>query len=1001
MKVYPTCCSLGRLICLLAVAVFGSDAQAQLPVTQLRAIFPPGAQAGQTVQVSIVEGSDVDEISHVIFNHPGIQLQGKLDPLTNPKAFTIQIAADVPPGFYSFRVQGRYGVSNPRMFRVDALASKVVQEADLQKESPLVCDINSAIYSRCEARNDIDEYAFQLQANKKYELRLDSISLDSLLIPVLEVYQPNNRRLMYRRQIERNDPCVTFTTGDAGIYRVKVYDFLFRGAASYNYRLSVCESIAPESLDPPVLQQVAQSGIKGLHQQAVSAGSASSDLIVADYQLQVQSPVSSSAISGFISPRQALNPLLYARLPTVNRGDSLRCVSVSKYPLVADKEPNDTPEQAQKVSVPSEIYGRFLKPGDRDVYQFHAKKGENFWLQIFSERDGQSLDPYVKLEKITTDAKGKQAIATIAIPDDVATNLYSNVFDTMTDDIDYLLKVPADADYRVTVSHRYHFNTANRLDHYRLRISAPSPSFHAVAMVLPNISGALTADTPSGCVVRKGGTATFKVLLNRIQGFAESVRIEAASVPPGVTIAPVVIPATASSCEVILRATDQAPIGFAEIVLTARAVDSKNSDKILEQYPAVRVTPATISWKAQPTSPAVSRLGHTLVVSVVREVLPAQVQSDKHPAVIHVSQAEQLWHSLEVKRSNGFADKVIIKASGIDKKTKIDVVAGEIPKDKQSLKTRFSFKADAKTGWHVCLLKSEAQFNYVRNPELLARTEQQYKKIEADQTAKAAALANAKKQQAEKTKLQADANKSLAEQIKKQQALQKQIDAQNKTLVKLKDDLQKSEEEQQKAARQKLVDAKVLELTNLTKELTAAQAKVKESMQSVSKVTAELKTAADSVTKLNTEAESVKKSLAAYKKTLDQVKKAQAAKKTKYEAIEDRLVFYVHPSAMTLTLKSPAEITLKKGETAEATIEIARKDAVKGAVVVSMTLPPGVTGLETGSQTLNPDQNKATVKITAAADATSGKHQFCTIRGTIIHDGQSLNVDVPLTITIP
>ncbi len=982
---------------LLSLLVSGSDAWSQLPVAQLRSIFPAGGQAGQTVSLTIVEGSDLDETSRVIFSHPGIQLQGKIDPLTNPKTFTVKIAADVPPGYYSVRVQSRFGVSNSRLFRVDAQPVRVVQEADLQKESPLVCAVNSVVYSRCESRGDIDEYAFPLQANKKYEVNLDSISLDSLMLPVLEVYQPDGHRLAYSRQIERDDPHLIFSPTQTGVYRFKVYDFLFRGAASYAYRLSLTDSIVPESFNPPVLQQSNQQAVKGIYR----FSNADSDIVTADYALQPFPFQARSPIPGYISPRQTINRFLLARIPAVNGGDSLLWFPASAELPHAEQEPNNIPETAQKLTVPCNIYGRFMNSGDIDHFSFLAKKGQEFWLQVFSERDGQSLDPYVKLEQVSVDAKGKRTVKTISIQDDIKTNLYPNVFDTLSDDIDYRFKAPADATYQVTISNRYHLNRRNRLDFYRLQITPPRPAFQSVAMVLPNVTGALTADTPSGAILRQGGTATFKILLNRIQGFAESVRIEAAQTPPGVRIQPIVIPTGATSGELVLRAAAEAPVGYTEINLVAQAVDPDHPDRVLEQYPSVPVTPVAIAWKAQSTSPAISRLGHSLVVSIIGEQLPAEVRPADHPIIQHVSQAEQVWQPLLVVRRNGFADKVVVKAEGIDKKAKIDVVAGEIPKEKSELNVRFSFKADAKTGWHVCRLKSESQFNYIRNPQLLARTEQEYKKKEAEQAAQSKKLEAAKKQQADKTSQLADANKQLAQQKKNEQALIQRINTENKTLGKLKTDLEKSEDEKQKAARQKLVDSKMAELKKLTGEKDAISNAIKSTSKKVATLTAQLKAAQDAFKKESAAFEAAKKSLAAYKKTLDRVRKEQAAKKTKYAETEDRLVFYVHPAPLVLSLKSPAEVSLTQGKTVQVKIELARKDKVTGMAAVSLTVPPGVKGITAAPVMVAPDQKTAVVTINAAADATKGKHQFCTVRGSIMHDSHQLHVDVPLTITVP
>ncbi|MEZ5950866.1 MAG: hypothetical protein R3C12_16950, partial [Planctomycetaceae bacterium] len=67
----------------------------------------------------------------------------------------------------------------------------------------------------------------------------------------------------------------------------------------------------------------------------------------------------------------------------------------------------------------------------------------------------------------------------------------------------------------------------------------------------------------------------------------------------------------------------------------------------------------------------------------------------------------------------------------------------------------------------------------------------------------------------------------------------------------------------------------------------------------------------------------------------------------------------------------------------------------------TLTTPPGVTGLATDTVTLSDEQNTAVLKISAGAEATSGKHAFCTLRGTIQHEGHSLSVDLPVTINIP
>jgi hypothetical protein len=66
-------------------------------------------------------------------------------------------------------------------------------------------------------------------------------------------------------------------------------------------------------------------------------------------------------------------------------------------PLVAamkEVEPNNTAEQAQKITLPCDIAGSFYPAADVDTYEFSAKKGETWWVEVASERLGLNTDPF-------------------------------------------------------------------------------------------------------------------------------------------------------------------------------------------------------------------------------------------------------------------------------------------------------------------------------------------------------------------------------------------------------------------------------------------------------------------------------------------------------------------------------------------------------------------------------------------------------------------------------
>ena len=104
-------------------------ARAEFPRPQLNAILPPGGQRGTSVEATVV-GTDLDDLAALRFSHPGIVAKPVLtsptefDPEPKPVAgkMTIQIAPEVPPGLYDAVATGRFGVTNPRLFMVGAVA---------------------------------------------------------------------------------------------------------------------------------------------------------------------------------------------------------------------------------------------------------------------------------------------------------------------------------------------------------------------------------------------------------------------------------------------------------------------------------------------------------------------------------------------------------------------------------------------------------------------------------------------------------------------------------------------------------------------------------------------------------------------------------------------------------------------------------------------------------------------------------------------------------------
>ena len=77
---------------------------------------------------------------------------------------------------------------------------------------------------------------------------------------------------------------------------------------------------------------------------------------------------------------------------------------------------NNTPPKRtikQNLTVPCEIVGQFYPADDRDWYSFEAKKGDVYWIEIFSQRLGIPSDPFVLVQRVTKNDKGVEQVSDI------------------------------------------------------------------------------------------------------------------------------------------------------------------------------------------------------------------------------------------------------------------------------------------------------------------------------------------------------------------------------------------------------------------------------------------------------------------------------------------------------------------------------------------------------------------------------------------------------------
>ena len=179
------------------------------------------------------------------------------------------------------------------------------------------------------------------------------------------------------------------------------------------------------------------------------------------------------------------------RVRTTGGASYLRSFFVGQFPVVNEADPNDTPEQAQRLELNTTVQGT-AKQEDGDYYVCSLKKGQRFTAEVEAMRLGRTMfDPYVAI----VDPRGFE----IASCDD-APLLRNDCFVSAT--------IPEDGDYRVLVREAAYEGNDNC--QYRVTIGTfPRPK----------------AVFPSGA--KPGETVEFRFIGDPAGDFTETVAIPA------------------------------------------------------------------------------------------------------------------------------------------------------------------------------------------------------------------------------------------------------------------------------------------------------------------------------------------------------------------------------------------------------------------------------------------------------------------------------------------
>lgn len=637
---------------LLAARSFAAD----LPSARLDSIFPPGGKAGTEVEAAIA-GAELDAAKGLHFSHPGITATPK------DKRFVIRIAPDVPPRIYDVRVSALLGISNPRAFVVGDLPHLVESGANNKPEGAIELPLDTTISGAATAAQ-ADWFKFTAKRGQRLLIDCDAPEIDSRMTPVLTVFDAASRELA----TSRRGGLLDFTAPADGTYLLRLNDLTFAGTADYFYRLTLTTGPRIDYIFPPC----GKPGTKAkftLFGRNFPGGSpvnfAGHDGKPLDkLEVEIDLPAAGDTrADGLANPAAAALDGFTFRLKEPHVSNPI-FIGLTEAPIVAEREPNNTPEQAQKLTLPCEVAGQFFGAGDIDTFTFDAKKGDVWWIEVISQRLDLPTNPFLLIER---DAAVVQEVS------GPATDVGGLRFSTATADPLVRFEAKEDGTYRLKLRDLFGASRKDPRNVYRLAIRKDAPDFHLAAIAEPPLEKKDDRNaTPRAALARADGTAAIRVLALRRDGFNGDIDLRVEGLPAGAKTLPVRIPTGANEGLVLIRVPEKPErwAGAIRVIGTAKIGEAEVTREA--RGGAVRWTVADAN-----TDTIRPRLTRDIGLGISTEAAPVSIAAAEEKCW-GIPAGGKVEIPLKITRRGEFKEALKLKAAGapgLDPVKEIDVAA--------------------------------------------------------------------------------------------------------------------------------------------------------------------------------------------------------------------------------------------------------------------------------------------------------------------------------------
>ncbi|MDF1741158.1 MAG: hypothetical protein P1U86_18495 [Verrucomicrobiales bacterium] len=748
----------------LFIALFvTTKSYAQFPTPEIHSIAPPVIEAGKTTEVSL-NGTNLDDLTGLTFSAPGLTAKPVMLPATefrpkpgqNGSKFLVTAPKFTHATTVEIRAAGYFGLSTSRPILVvptgQSLSADKAGAAHHQLETAPELARETIAYGNTDA-DQTDWWKVTMKKDERLLFHCRAERIESQADISLKLVDKRGYELETDRDTIGRDPMIDFIAPADGDYWIGAHDVFYRGGTQYTYTLKASAAPWIDTVNPP-------AGVPGTTYRAtlmgrnLPGGSRGEDVSLEGKPLEtlsVEITVPEKAPEMAFSTADPATALLPGFTYRLGQSNPVK-LGFSSTPVIVSRENVEPP----LLTIPSEVSAQFDSKEDTDHFSFSAKKGTAYWIEVIADRIGDDSDPFLLVEKVSVDKEGKESVKTVRESDDFS-NPGGITFNSGSHDTALGFTADEDANYRITVINQ--FSSGSPISTYRLQLREAKPDFEVIAVTeRPYLDQRQVF--PAAPLLRRGGTAPLRLLVQRKDGFTGPISVKADGLPEGVTCPGVSLQNLETSAYLTLAANDTAPAWAGTIKVTATATIGEATIT----HP-VRAGTITLGNNDYNLARVKSRLSPDFPLAVsANEVTPVRIEVE-NGGKLSVTQGQKLSIPFKLVSKHELKGSLTVTPIGLYGLKKPPVVTVAEDKSEGTFNLNFTPQRnvfDVKPGTWNFVLKGTGVTKYKRNPAAAEHAKKELAHIEGLSKKYTAEAAETKKSVEEKKKSLAVATANLA-----------------------------------------------------------------------------------------------------------------------------------------------------------------------------------------------------------------------------------------------